>query len=138
MTESLILIALSGLSFALGEPDEHKKDVWRRWWIYQTRRMIMDTEASMPNPYMLNQIVTIIQSPFGAVSTMTGLLYVFFGLTNGDITETIKSGVNKGDNKYFRNILRYTLPVFKDIEQMQNMDTDNSIFQVFNISPSGR
>ena len=138
MTESLMLIALSGLSFALGEPDEHKKDVWRRWWIYQTRRMIMDTEASMPNPYMLNQIVTIMQSPFGAVSTMTGLLYVFFGLMNGDITETIKSGVNKGDNKYFRNILRYTLPVFKDIEQMQNMDTDDSIFQVFNVSPSGR
>lgn len=81
MSESIMLIALSGLSFALGEPDEHKKDFWRRWWIYQTRRMIMDTEASMPNPNMLNSFINILQSPFGGVQTISSLMYLLFGIT---------------------------------------------------------
>lgn len=138
MTESIMLIALSGLSFVLGEPDKHKKDVWRRWWIYQIRRMIMDTEASMPNPYILNQFITIMNSPFGGIQTMTSMLYLLFGITNGDIFEKIQSGQHKGENKYWRNVKKYFLPFTKDIEQMQNMGTDDSIFQVFNVSPSGR
>jgi hypothetical protein len=52
-SETLMYLALLGLSFALGEPDKHKKEAWRRWWIYQTRRLILDTEASMPVPSAL-------------------------------------------------------------------------------------
>lgn len=134
ISEALMLIALQGLSFALGDPDDHKKEVWRRWWIYQTRRMIMDEEAAMPVPQMLYQIISIMQSPFGAVSTVNSLLYILYGIP--DIFETVKSGDHKGENKYLRNIQRYCLPFFKDYEQMQKMDTDDSIFKVFQQSPS--
>lgn len=138
LTEFGMLIALFGASFALGEPNEHKKDFWRRWWIYQTRRMIMETEASMPLPPMIPSFVNIMNSPFSSVSTVSSLLYLIFGITNGDIFETIQSGDHKGENRYIRNVQKYVLPFYKDIEQMQKMDTDDSIFKVFDISPSNR
>lgn len=135
--ENLMLIALYGLSFALGEPDEHKKEFWRRWWIYQTKRMILDTEASMPNPYWLaTQGLTLMNSPFGGLQTASSLMYIVGGL--GDIDETIQSGPYEGWNKYIRNVMKYTLPFFKDYEQMTKMDTDDSIFKVFDTSPSRR
>lgn len=137
ISEFLMLIALYGLSFALGEPDEHKKEFWRRWWIYQTKRMILDTEASMPNPWWLaTQGLTLMNSPFGGLQTASSLMYIVGGL--GDIDETIQSGPYKGWNKYLRNFTKYTLPFFKDFEQMQKMDTDDAIFKVFDTSPSGR
>lgn len=138
MSEFTMWIALLGLSFALGEPDEHKKEFWRRWWIYQTRRMIMDTEASMPIPQLLPQFITIMNSPFGGLDTMTSFLYLFFGITNGDIFDTIKSGDHKGENRYFRNVKKYFLPFTKDIEQLQKMDTDDTLFKVFDTRPTNR
>lgn len=137
-SETMMLISLLGLSFALGEPDEHKKEFWRRWWIYQTRRMIMDTEASMPNPRMLDSVISIMNSPFGGVQTMSSMMYLITGLYNGDLWTTIKSGDHKGEIRYFRNVKKYFLPFFKDYEQMQKMDTDDSIFKVFDTNPSGR
>lgn len=134
MMEALMLIGCYGLSFALGDPDEHKKEFWRRWWIYQTRRMIMDTEAAMPVPQMFYQFIGIMQSPFGGISTLNSLLYILYGFP--DAFETIKSGDHKGENKYLRNVIRYDLPFFKDMEQMRNMSTDDSIFKVFEQSPS--
>lgn len=134
--EMLMFVILSGLSFALGEPDEHKKEFWRRWWIYQTRRALMDTEASMPHPKAFSNLLTILQSPMAAVNMMSSLLYVIYGITNGDIAETIKSGDHKGENKYLRNIIKYDLPFFKDFEQMQKMDTDEAVFKVFEDTPS--
>lgn len=138
LSEFLMLIGLSGLSFALGDPDQHKKDFWRRWWIYQTRRMIMDTEASMPNPKMLSNFVTMMNSPFGGLQTITSFLYIFYGLSNGDLFEDIQSGKHKGENRYFRNLQKYVLPFYKDMEQMQNMDTDDAIFKVFDTTPSNK
>lgn len=136
--ESMLLMALYGASFALGEPDDHKKEFWRRWWIYQTRRMILDTEASMPHPKMLQSVITIMQSPFGGTQTISSLLYMFYGLTNGDLWTRIESGDHKGELRYIRNVKRYVFPFFKDWEQMQKMDTDDAVFKPFNITPSGR
>lgn len=137
-SEFLMLVSLLGLSFALGEPDEHKKEFWRRWWIYQTRRMIMDTEASMPNTKMIDSILTIMNSPFGGLQTMSSMLYLMTGLFNGDLWTTIKSGKHKGEIKYWRNFKKYVLPFFKDYEQMQTMDTDDNIFKVFDTNPTKR
>lgn len=138
ITEVAMLMCLFGASFALGEPDEHKKDFWRRWWIYQTRRMITETEASMPMPSMLSNFMTVMNSPFSSVNTMTSLLYLITGMFNGDINTTIQSGDHKGENRYLRNVVKYTLPFFKDIEQMQNLSEDDSIFKVFETGPTNR
>ena len=137
-TEMMMYIALLGLSFALGEPDRHKKEFWRRWWIYQVKRMILDTEASMPNPRMISSGLTILQAPMAGVNTVNSLLYTWYGLTNGDIVTDVKSGPHKGENKYWRNMKKYNFPFFKDIEQMQRMSEDESIFQVFKDTPSNR
>lgn len=135
-TEMCMYIALLGLSFALGEPDEHKKEFWRRWWIYQTKRLMLDTEASMPMPTAISSGLTMLQSPMAGVNTLNGLLYTFYGLTNGDLVTEIKSGPHKGENKYWRNIKKYVFPFFKDWEQMKRMSEDEAIFQVFEKTPS--
>ncbi len=135
-TEMMMYIALLGLSFALGEPDKFKKRFWRRWWIYQVKRMILDTEASMPNLKIVSSGLTILQSPMAGINTLNSLLYIGYGATNGDLSTTIKSGKHKGENKYWRNMKKYNLPFFKDIEQMQNMAEDESIFKVFENTPS--
>ena len=133
-SETMMYLAMLGLAFALGTPDEHKKEFWRRWWIYQVRRLILDTEASMPIPSAVKSGITVLQSPIGGVDTLNGLLYTFTGLS--DIGKTIKSGPHKGENRWWRNIKKYNLPFFKDWEQMQKMDEDDSIFKIFDNSPS--
>ena len=134
--EMSIFIALIGMSFALGEPDEHKKNFWRRWWIYQTKRQIQEMEASMPNPRIINSGITILQAPMASINTLNSLLYLWYGIVNGDTTTEIKSGPHKGENKYWRNVKKYVLPFYKDWEQMQNISEDDAIFQVFSDTPS--
>lgn len=135
-SELTMFVALLGLSFVLGEPDRHKKEWWRRWWIYQTKRLILDTEASLPNPKMITSGLTILQSPMAGVDTLNSLLYAYYGLFNGDVTTEIKSGPHKGENKYWRNIKKNVLPFIKDWEQMQRLDTDDGIFKVFESKPN--
>lgn len=72
------------------------------------------------------------------ITTMNSMLYVFFGLTNGDIVTEIKSGPNKGENRYWRNVKKSVFPFFKDWEQMQQMDTSDAIFQPFKTDLSSR
>lgn len=134
--EVLLLIMLTGLSFVLGEPEDHKKEFWRRFWIYQTKRMITETEAAMPAPKVIDSAITLFQSPMAGINTLNSLMYALYGLTNGDITEELKSGPHKGENKYWRNFIKYDLPYFKDWERLATMDEDDSVFKVFNYSPS--
>lgn len=136
--EMLTFIALLGLSFVLGEPDDHKKEFWRRWWIYQTKRMIVDTEASKPNLRMINSMITILQAPMAGINTLNSLLYVFWGLQNGDLFDEIKSGEHKGENRYIRNVIKYDLPFFKDWEKIEKLSEDDSMFKVFDPSPSNK
>ena len=128
LSELTVLSSLLTLSFALGEPDEHKKEFWMRMWIYQTKRAITDINGSTPwgIPMEMN---TLINSPIAASNVVNSFIYPFAGI--GDINETIKSGKHKGENRYFRNIKKYLIPFYGQIEQLGEMDTDNSVFQVF-------
>ena len=128
LSELTVLSSLLTLSFALGEPDEHKKEFWMRMWIYQTKRAITDINGSTPwgIPMEMN---TLINSPIAASNVVNSFIYPFAGI--GDINETIKSGKHKGENRYFRNIKKYLIPFYGQIEQLGEMDTDNGVFQVF-------
>lgn len=128
ISEMVVFTALTGLSFTLGEPDKHKKDFWRRWWIYQTRRLLVESKAAMPSFAMPGSIITLLQSPMASINTLNSIFYVVTGLD--DITKTIKTGKNKGENVYWRNIKKYTLPFYKDFEQLHNMDTDDNLFKI--------
>lgn len=126
--ELAVLFSLISLSFGLGEPDEHKKDFWMRMWIYQTKRAIVDVNGSQPLGIPM-EMMTLLNSPIAATNTVNALLYPFIGL--GDLNDTIQSGDYKGWNKYGRNILKYWVPFYNQIDQLQKMDEDDSIFTVF-------
>lgn len=128
LSELTVLSCLLTLSFALGEPDEHKKEWLMRMFIYQTKRAITDVRGSTPLGIPL-EMNTLINSPVAASNVVNSFLYPFVGIN--DINEKIKSGKHKGENRYFRNIEKYLVPFYGQIEQLNEMDTDNGVFQVF-------
>lgn len=128
MAEQIVLFSLLGLSFALGEPEDHKKELWHRMWIYQTKRAIMDVRGSTPYGVPM-EMTKMINSPMAATNTVNALMYPFVGLP--DIDKTIKSGRYKGWNKYGRNMLKYWVPFYNQIDQLQHMGEDESVFAVF-------
>ncbi len=42
-----------------------------------------------------------------------------------------KQGYHKGELKYWVKVRKNVQPFFKDIEQMETMDTDDAMFMVF-------
>jgi hypothetical protein len=135
IAEHALIGSLYFLSFALGEPEDHKKEFWYRMWIYQTKRAIVDAEAGTPLGSIKNSLI-VINSPMASINTVNGLLYPIYGL--GDIDDTIKSGPYKGWNKYGRNILKYTIPFYGQIDQLSRMDEDESVFSIFDSSNMNR
>lgn len=128
LSELVVLSSLLTLSFALGEPEDHKKEWWMRMWIYQTKRAITDVNGSTPIGIPL-EATTLINSPIAATNTVNSFLYPIVGI--GDIDEEIKSGKHKGENRYFRNIKKYLIPFYGQIEQLSEMGTDDSMFKIF-------
>ena len=135
LAEHALLGSLVLLSFALGEPEDHKKDFWYRMWIYQVRRAKLDVEAATPIGAIVNA-KTMLNSPMASINTVNGFIYPIFGL--GDIDDTIKSGPYKGWNKYGRNVLKYTVPFYNQIDQLMRMGEDESVFAVFDSSNTYR
>ena len=130
LSEVVILATLVALSHALGEPADHKKEWWYRMWIYQVKRLILDERASVPWG-MPQEAKTIIQSPVASINTVNAILYPFIGLTNGDVHDTLKAGRYKGWNKYYRNLLKYTVPFYGQIDQLAHMDEEDYIYSMF-------
>lgn len=128
ISELAILCSLISLSFGLGEPEDHKKDFWMRMWIYQTKRAIVDVNGSQPLGIPM-EVTTLLNSPIAATNTVNALMYPFTGL--GDINETIQRGDYAGWNKYGRNMLKYWVPFYNQIDQLSKMDEDDNIFVVF-------
>lgn len=133
IAEQLLIGCLLGLSFALGEPEDHKKEFWYRMWIYQTKRALMDLNASTPISAkglgIPQELTKMINSPIAATNTVNALMYPFVGLP--DINKTVKSGRYRGWNKYGRNLMKYDLPFYNHIDQLQHMGEDESVFAVF-------
>ena len=123
------------ISFAPGGDDDFRGNKAARFWLYQLKRMILDTEAAMPHPAALQNMITILQSPMASVSVANSMLYTIYGVR--DVTETIQSGPHAGENKYLRNIIKYDLPFMKDWEQWQTMTDKDDVFKAFKIMPSG-
>lgn len=128
MAEQLVLGCLLGLSFGLGEPEDHKKEFWYRMWIYQTKRAIMDVRGSTPYGVPM-EMTKMINSPVAATNTVNALMYPFVGLP--DINKKVESGRYKGWNRYERNMVKYWVPFYNQIDQLQNMDEDEDVFAIF-------
>jgi len=128
MGESLMLLSLMGLAGVMGDPDDHKGEFFYRLWMYVVRRCLFDEKATTI-PGAIVEAKTIINNPIASTQTVAGLLYPILGIT--DITETIKSGRYKGWNKYGRNVLKYTIPFYAQIDQLLNIGEESSVFSTF-------
>lgn len=134
ISEVTLLACLYAISRALGEPEDHKKEYWRRMAIYQIRRLILDEEASVPPiPFLtggfVSEGVTIIDSPIASVKTFNGILYPLTGVK--DINDTIDSGRYKGWNKYVRNVLKNSVPFYNQIDQTIHLGDEGYVFSIF-------
>ena len=126
--EAFTLAALAGLSACVGDPDDHKGEFFYRLWMYVVRRCLFDEKAATI-PGAVIEAKTIINNPIASAQTVAGLLYPILGIS--DITKTIKSGRYKGWNKYERNVLKYTIPFYAQIDQLLNIGDDSSVFKTF-------
>ena len=124
-TEFIMFCLLSMLSaFVLGDPKDHKGDRWRRFWMYQVRRALMEIKSSMPHPFALNNMWQMLRSPFAGLNTLESMLYL---LNVEDMGETIKSGPHKGWNKYWWRAGYNLVPGWKDYYQMKELDTSDNL-----------
>ena len=125
-----IVAALALLSFGLGDPDDHEGEFFYRRFQYQVKRLLQDEFGSTPAG-LASTSNGLIRRPIPATSSISGLTYPVVGLLAGDEFDTIKSGRYKGMNKYWRNLLKYTAPIWWQVEQSKYMDEDPNIFNVF-------
>lgn len=143
MMESLLLLALGGMSIAMGDPDEHRGDFFFRLWMYNVRRCLMDEIASIPLGAAY-EIPTIIRNPVASISTVNGLMYPLYGLFTGDFVQIdedgrmyfprMQGGRHPGMWRYGNYFLKYTLPFYDQIEQLVKIGEEDSAFQIFNNS----
>lgn len=136
LTEVRWFLGLLGASIALGAPSDHKKEFWMRFLQWEIERVLLDEKTSIPGPWMLGSFLQIAQSPMASVNTLQGLLYIITGLLAGHEFETIKSGPNKGQNKYVRNVLRNVFPFVKHYQQYVTFGENNGLFRPFETSPA--
>lgn len=73
-----MFLCLLGLSFALGAPDDHKKEFWYRWLMYITRRLLNEEMSSIPVTNIMT-VSNIISRPIASASTANQLLYPLYG-----------------------------------------------------------
>lgn len=129
--EVLILLSLMGLSMCLGDEDDYDGEFFMRLWILNTKRMLQETKAAMPIG-AITEFGRVIDSPFPAMNTISGLLYPITGIK--DMNDVIQRGRYKGWNKYWRNVLWYTVPFYKQVDQLLNLDKENSMFAIYDRS----
>ena len=129
--EASMLLALAGLSFCMGDPNDHKGEFWYRLWLYVVKRCLLDEKATTL-PGIAVEGKTIMNNPIASAQTVTGLLYPIIGLYNGDYNERIQRGEHQGQRKYWRKVEKYSIPFYSQIDQLSNLGEDASVFNVFN------
>lgn len=130
--ESLMILALTGLSACMGDPDRHRGEFYFRLWMYVVKRCLFDELATTPLGVLIEG-KTIINNPIASSQTVVGLLYPVLAplYSPKDIFSTVQSGRYKGWNRYLRNVVKYTVPFYSQIDQLLNISEDSSVYQVF-------
>lgn len=130
VSEVVMIAALSGLSFAMGDPNDHRGEFFYRLWLYVVKRCLFDERATTAL-FLPLEAKTIINNPIAGTQTLAGLLYPIYGLYEGDFHEEIQTGRYKGWNKGLRNTLKYTVPFWGQIDQLMHIDEENGAFTIF-------
>ena len=132
LTELAIIAALVFMSKAIGDEDDWKDNVAARIYIYQVKRLLTDELSAAPTPGIISSFRTIINSPIPAAKTLDQFFYIFTGLFDGDYKETIQRGRYKGKNKYWRNVLKYSVPFYQQIDNTLHIGSEDAMFTPFN------
>ena len=98
--------------------------------VYQLKRLKQDTKAATPLG-ALTEVNSILGNLFPLLSTIRKTLYPLVGLSNGDIFKEVTKGNHKGENRYMRNIKKYFIPYWDQIEQMLDLEDEDDVFKVF-------
>ena len=131
LTETILLMVLSLLSrLNFGDDPKH-----RAWWEalikYEIKRMDLETAASMPaNTEFFKNIITIVNSPIPSINTINRLM-ALFEIDDLIFMRRYESGPNKGELIYNKH-LQAAIPFYKQVWKWWHMDTDDSMFKLFN------
>ena len=119
--------------FWMGDKEDEKRrkkrmDPRRKFAYYQAKRLLFDTESSNPIGAAKN-FDNLVKSPIPAIRTFDNTLYFITGL--GDMGTPLKSGPDKGMDKYWRNVLKYNLPFWRDYRRITEFSESDAMFGVF-------
>ena len=128
LSEIGMFISLWGILNLLGIDDDDEIDFkdynWtERFLIYQARRAYHDAWFGIPVGTPM-EMLRIVKSPFPQYTTIDDLYYPISGLIQGHHKEELRSGPDKGRNKYWRNIEKEVLKIPYDIKEFIRMDED--------------
>lgn len=133
LAEDVIFILLligQSFNFGMGPMGEVKESYWKFFWLYQLKRLSMEVQGSTPMMGgVFVQGLSILNSPIAGANTVKNLLYPFYGLLNGDITDTVKQGDDKGSNKYLNKLKSNCIPYYKPIYRMKHLNENEQIFR---------
>lgn len=126
--ERAIWCSLVLLSFAIADLEEDEDNFWFRLFLYNHKRLFQDV-SNMTATGTLMQVKSIASHPIPMLNTINGFLYPIYGLE--DITKEIEHGKDQGKNKFVRNFFWYTVPFYKQIDQLLSISEDDRMFGVF-------
>ena len=117
----------------MGDKDDEKEkrkrmDPRRKLTYYQAKRLIFDAESSTPIGAFTN-FENIVRSPIPAINTFDNTMYFITGL--GDKGTILQSGPDQGMDKYWRNVLKYNMPFWRDYRRIMEFSESDAMFGMF-------
>lgn len=117
----------------MGDKDDEKRrkkymDPRRKFAYYQLKRLLFDAESSTPIGAFTN-FENLIKSPIPSIRTFDNAMYFITGL--GDLGTPLKSGPDEGMDKYWRNVLKYNMPFWRDYRRIMEFSESDAMFGMF-------
>lgn len=130
-----VLVSLSVSLIPMGTYKDKKGNWAYRNLMYQMRRMLMEVQASTPffvpfltNPMgMVDNIMTILNSPFAALNTIETITDTFNLL---DLFDRIEGGKYDGENRWVHN-LKKNAPFVGQISKQYHLKDTDDLFKIF-------
>lgn len=117
----------------MGDKDDEKRrkkemDPRRKFAYYQLKRLLFDAESSTPIGAFVN-FENLVKSPIPSIRTFDNAMYFITGL--GDLGTPLQSGPDEGMDKYWRNILKYNMPFWRDYRRIMEFSESDAMFGMF-------